>query len=179
MKYISSFLLRLLGWTPMVPAFDPPKSVICVAPHTSNWDFLLGKLYYWAIDRKAGFLMKKEWFFFPLGPLLKAMGGVPIDRSRSGSTVEQLKNYFQKRARFTIAITPEGTRGYSPRWKTGFYRIALGAGVPILLAKIDYSCKEISIFEEFHPTGNEETDIAYIRSRYKASQACKPQNFAE
>lgn len=169
----------MIGWTPVIPGEGPSKSIVCVAPHTSNYDFVMGKLYYWAVGRKAGFLMKKEWFFFPLGSLFRAMGGIPIHRAQHTSTVEQLQEYIRKSSSCSIAITPEGTRGRVTRWKTGFYRIALGAGVPIELAVIDYSRKELRIIEVFHPTGDEEADIAYIRSRYSASQARFPHKFAE
>lgn len=168
-----------MGWSRIIPQSNLPKSVICVAPHSSNLDFLLGKLYYWSIGRKAGFLMKKSWFFFPVGYIFKAMGGVPIDRSKKGSTVDQMARAFAENREFHIAITPEGTRSRSEKWKTGFYRIAMAAGVPIQLALIDYKKKEIGIFAEFTPTGNEEEDIRWIRSQFRADQARHPEKFAE
>ncbi|GAD05293.1 acyltransferase, putative [Porphyromonas crevioricanis JCM 15906] len=149
-----------------------------MAPHTSNYDFILGKLYYWAIGRKAGFLMKKEWFFFPLGLVFRSMGGIPINRSKRSSTVEQMRIFFSGEGQRHVAITPEGTRKANDRWKTGFLRIAQGAGVPVQLAVIDYRRKELGIFEIYQPTGDIEADLLYISSRYSAEQARKPEQFA-
>lgn len=150
-----------------------------MAPHTSNWDFILGKLYYSAIGRHAGFLMKKDWFFFPFGGVLRSMGGIPVDRSHSGSMVDQLAERIKESSKLSIAITPEGTRRATDRWKTGFYRIACAANIPIQLAVIDYKKRELGILETFYPTGNEEADIRYIRSRYRSEQARFPKNFVE
>lgn len=180
MKKIAQRVLSLLGWKIIEPPKGlPDKSVICVAPHTSNHDFFLGKLYSWATSYTSGFLMKKEWFFFPLGIILKAMGGIPIDRSRRGSTVEEVKMFFKKPGSRHIAITPEGTRRLGEKWHTGFYYIATGANVPILLAVIDYKKKGIGVFEIFYPTGDLEADIDYIRSKYNRSQAKFPEKFYE
>ncbi len=179
MKNFASWLLGVFGWRVITPPDNPPKSIICVAPHTSNWDFILGKLYYSAIGRHAGFLMKKDWFFFPLGGIMKSMGGIPVDRSRSGSMVEQLADRIKESSKLSIAITPEGTRSATERWKTGFYRIAYAANIPIQLAVIDYKKRELGIFETFYPTGDEEADIRYIRSRYLSEQARYPKKFIE
>lgn len=179
MKTFARILLKLLGWKYGIPAFNPPKSVICVAPHTSNYDFFIGKLYYWAIGRKAHFLAKRELFFFPLGIVLKAMGGVPVDRSRKTDVVSRIAALYQTQSSFHIAVTPEGTRKATDGWKTGFYRIALTANVPIQLAVIDYGKRFASIFELFNLTGNLEDDIAYIRSQYSSAQARKPRQFVE
>lgn len=179
MKNFSSWLLGVLGWQVIIPPDNPPKSVICVAPHTSNFDFIFGKLYYAAIGRKAGFLMKKDCFFFPLGGIMKSIGGIPVDRSRHGSMVEQLAGRIRQSDSLSIAITPEGTRRATERWKTGFYRIACAAGIPIQLAVIDYKKRQLGIFETFYPTGNEEADFRHIRGRYHREQARYPQNFIE
>lgn len=172
-------ILKTLGWSIITPPDNPPKSIICVAPHTSNFDFIYGKLYYHAIKREAGFLMKKSWFVFPLGLIFKSMGGIPIDRSKKGRTVDATAALFEQYEKISIAITPEGTRRARSTWKTGFYRIALAAGVPIQLAVIDYKKKRLGIFETFTPTGDMEADIRYIRSKYNASQARYPRLFAE
>lgn len=179
MKFFARALLRIMGWKLILPPDNPKKSVICVAPHTSNADFFIGKLYYMSIGRSASFMMKKELFFFPLGYLLKAMGGVPIDRSRKGEIVNTMVKHFARKECFSVAITPEGTRKPVEVWKTGFYRIALQAGVPIQLAMIDFSKKEAGIFSTFYPTGDEEADIKYIRSFYCSEQAKYPENFVE
>ena len=138
MGKLSALILRIAGWKLNVTLPDYPKSIICVAPHTSNWDFVLGKLAYSAIGRKAGFLMKESWFFFPLGYIFKAIGGIPVPRKRGSSLTDTLIEKFNHSDKLNIAITPEGTRSRVTQWRTGFLHIALGAGVPIQLAAIDY-----------------------------------------
>lgn len=180
MKKIASWLLRLFKWETLVPPIPSlNKSIICVAPHTSNFDFILGKLYAYAIGQKAGFLMKREWFFFPLGFFLKRMGGIPINRSKRNSTVEQILAYAATKKHFALAITPEGTRSAVANWKSGFYRIAKQGNMPIQLAVIDYQKRKLGIFEVFYPTEDESRDIAYIHKQYKKEQARFPKNFVE
>ena len=166
-KRLGKWLLGLMGWRVGPAGDEVAKCVICVAPHTSNMDFIIGELFYLAIGKQAAFLMKKEWFAFPLGLFFRALGGVPIDRSRNTSMTEQMAAEFARRDRFRLAITPEGTRKRVDEWKRGFYYIALKAGVPIQLGYIDYGRKEVGIMETFRPTGNAEADIQYIRSRYE------------
>jgi 1-acyl-sn-glycerol-3-phosphate acyltransferase len=177
MPNLSKWILRLAGWNAVVTVPEPPKSIICVAPHTSNWDFPIGKLSYLALERKASFLIKKSWFFFPMGLFFSAMGGVPIDRSKRSSVTEQMTEEFNKREKFHLAITPEGTRSLVDKWKMGFYHIAVKANVPIQLAYIDYAKKEVGIKELFHPTGNEEADIEKIQAYYKNVYAKFPEKF--
>ena len=171
------YVLRLFGWTLAPKGEDIPKCVICIAPHTSNLDFSLGKLYYNAVGGKAKFLIKKEWFVFPLNIFFKSMGGIPINRSKSSSTTEQLAKEFSKRDFFHLAITPEGTRKKAEEWKKGFYYIALKAKVPIKIAFIDYGKKVVGIKETFYPTGNADEDILYIRSKYEGIQGYHRKNF--
>ncbi len=176
-RAISSFLLRIAGWRVVAAIPDLPKCVICVAPHTSNWDFILGKLAYFSVGRFAGFMMKKEWFFFPLGAIFRLMGGVPVTRDKRTDLVAQIVAEFNRRERFSIAITPEATRKPNPNWKTGFYRIAMQAGVPIVLAYIDYKDKEIGIQKIFTPTGDMESDIREIKMYYRDFHGRTPENF--
>ena len=123
--------------------------------------------------------MKKSWFFFPLGYLLKAIGGIPVNRDKKGDMVTRLADYIKSQEEAHIAITPEGTRSYREEWKSGFYRIALAAGIDIELAVIDYKRKEVGIFEVFTPTGNLDKDIAYIRRRFSKEQAKYPEKYHE
>lgn len=167
--------LQKMGWKLLLPKENPPSSVIAVAPHTSNWDFFLGQLYYQAVGRKAYFLMKKDFFFFPLGLLLTAMGGIPVDRSKKNDLVEKIKKLIKSKKEVHIAITPEGTRGRVERWRTGFLRIALSAEIPIQLAKIDYKRKEVGIFALYTPSGDIELDIQRIASHYSADMARYPE----
>lgn len=176
---ISRALLRLVGWKTGSLVEEVPKCVICVAPHTSNWDFVIGKLFYMSVGRNAGFLIKKEWFFFPFNLLFGKLGGVPIDRSKHMSVTDQMIEMFNQRACFQLAITPEGTRKRAEEWKKGFYYIALGAHVPILIAYFDYGKKEVGFKGIFYPTGDAERDIRQIRAYYKDVTACHPENFVQ
>lgn len=168
---------RLMGWKTQVtvPAYD--KCVICVAPHTSNWDLLVGKLYYGAAGLKASFMMKKEWFFFPLGIVFRGIGGIPVDRSRKTSLVDQMAERFAASRQFHLAITPEGTRKPNPDWKKGFYYIALKAQVPIVLYGVDYPSKTITATKVIIPTGNIEKDMDEIKHYFKNFKGKNPENF--
>lgn len=176
---LSGRILKLMGWSYAYTVEEPPKSIICVAPHTSNWDFIIGKLFYSAIKtRKSSFLIKKSWFVFPIGYFMRAVGGVPVDRSRRMSITDQMAKEFEQREFFHLAITPEGTRKAVKRWKLGFYHIALKAGVPIQLAYIDYKQKKMGITELYYPTGDMSVDLQYIYDFYrKYAVPQKPANF--
>ena len=176
-KWIGRSLLKLFGWTPMMIEANPLKSVICVAPHTSNMDFTWGQLYYMAAGKQASFLIKKEWFVFPFNLLFKAMGGVPIDRSKNTSVTDQMAEKFNSRKMFHLAITPEGTRDRASEWKKGFYFIAQKAHVPIEIAYLDYKKKELGIKVLFHPTGDVDKDMETIRGYYKDVRAKHPEKF--
>ncbi|MBO5224975.1 MAG: lysophospholipid acyltransferase family protein [Parabacteroides sp.] len=178
-KAISKAILRLIGWKlgPMIE--DIPKCVICVAPHTSNWDFLLGEVFYTSIGRHANFLIKKEWFFFPFNYIFNWLGGVPVDRGKRTSVTDQMVEQFKTRERFQLAVTPEGTRKRAKEWKKGFYYIAQKANVPIAIVYFDYKKKEVGYKGVFHVTGNMEQDIREIRAYYRGVTARHPENFVE
>ncbi|MDR0371100.1 MAG: 1-acyl-sn-glycerol-3-phosphate acyltransferase [Prevotellaceae bacterium] len=176
----SRWILKIVGWKTVLKTEKLSKSVICVAPHTSNWDFLLGKLFYSAVEGgKVSFLMKRSWFFFPVGNVLRAIGGVPIDRSKRNLITAQMIDRFDSTAQFHLAITPEGTRKLNDTWKMGFYHIAKGAGVPIRLAYLDYRKKEMGMTETFYPTDDEKADMEYIRGFYKGIVPRFPEKFHE
>ena len=177
MQEFSKWIFKIMGWKVLVTVPEPPKSVICVAPHTSNWDFIIGKLFYWSVNRKSNFLMKKSWFFFPLGSLLRTMGGIPVDRNKRTSVTDQMAEEFSRRETFHLAVTPEGTRKLATKWKMGFYHIALKAQVPIQLAYFDYAKKEMGITGIVYPTGDEMVDMAKIQAFYKDAHAKHPENF--
>ena len=168
---------NILGWKAVFNVEIPDKCVICVAPHTSNWDLLIGKLFYGAYNRKASFMMKKEWFFFPLGPLFKALGGIPVHRGKNTSLVDQMSERFNSTSYFNLAITPEGTRNPNSEWKKGFYYIALGANIPVVLAGLDYSTKTITIGKKFNPSGDIDTDMPMIKDFFKHYKGKNPENF--
>ena len=166
-----------MGWTADVTEDHPDKFIICLAPHTSNWDFILGLLYSRSIGMKINFLMKKEWFFWPLGPIFKSLGGIPVYRQKKTSMTDAMTETAKKADQFRLCITPEGTRSKTAEWKKGFYFIALKAGLPILLYGVDYEKKLISCKKTVIPIGDVETDMRDIKLYFKDFKGKKPENF--
>lgn len=176
----SALLFKIIRWKVSITVPDYPKCIICVAPHTSNWDFVLGRYAYWSVGRKASFLMKKSWFFFPMSILLKAIGGIPVDRGPNHpSLTAQIIHKFQAVTRLSLAITPEGTRKPVDNWHTGFIHIAHEVQIPIVLGVIDYSRRTVFIRDTFITTGDTQRDLNAIKKYYRqfAHAARKPQNF--
>ena len=179
-KALCKAILRIAGWKlGSTEGVESPKCVICVAPHTSNWDFIVGKLFYTSMGCTASFLIKKDWFFFPLNLFFNWIGGVPVDRRKHTSVTEQMVERFNQLDRFQLAITPEGTRKPSPEWKKGFYYIALTAKVPIMVAYFDYAKKVVGTKGLFYPTGDVEKDILAIRKMYRGVTGFRPENFVQ
>lgn len=175
---LARLILRAFGWKVEVTAPDFDKCIICVAPHTSNWDFILGKLAYASVGRSAGFLMKDTWFFFPLGTIFKAMGGIPVARKKKGGgLVDTLIQKFHDAKTLHIAITPEGTRSRTARWHTGFLQVAIGANIPCLLGAIDYPTKTIKVNDIFIPSGNIDADMRIIKDFYRPYTGKYPDKF--
>lgn len=174
-------MLKIAGWHTYITAPRRDKCVICVAPHTSNWDFPLGLAAYKSLGREANFLMKKFWFFFPLKYLLRRLGGIPVVRNPHGfSLTDEVINLFQERNYMNLAVTPEGTRSRTDSWKTGFLRIAYGAKVPLQLGVIDYSTKSIVIRDELELSGDIDSDMSRVREYYShwRQAALYPDKFA-
>lgn len=169
--------LKLSGWRIEGKLPDTPKLIIAVAPHTSNWDFPLGVMTMFAINFKAGFLGKKSLFTGPLGPMMRWLGGVPVDRNAAQDMVEQIASEYRVRDTLVLAIAPEGTRKKVGRLKTGFIRIAAAAEVPILLASIDYSKKIILFGDVFTPTGDIEADHDSCYAYFKQFQGHNPDQY--
>lgn len=177
-QWICRKLLDLCGWSVCVDVPDYPKSVICVAPHTSNWDFILGELAITSVGRRAGFLMKKSWFFWPLGAFFRSIGGIPVGHEPGRSLTQQLIDRFNASTRLNIAITPEGTRSRTDRWHTGFLQVAYAARVPITLASIDFPTKSISMVTTFAPTGNVDADMRAIKTYFSQFTGRYPEKFS-
>lgn len=171
-------LYKKLGWTKCVTVAHPDKFIICLAPHTSNWDFIIGQLYAQAEGFKINFLMKREWFFWPLGVIFKSLGGIPVWRSKHTSMTDNLAETAKTKNSFKLCITPEGTRSPNTEWKKGFYFIALKAEIPILLYGVDYEKKKIVCTDSFTPSGNIDEDMPKIKSYFKDFKGKKPENFA-
>jgi 1-acyl-sn-glycerol-3-phosphate acyltransferase len=178
-RVFANFMLRLLGWKFVDPVPQGiAKAVIIVAPHTSNWDFVYGVLALLSSGVRFRFLIKKELMFFPLGLLLKTLGAIPVERNKfrkSMSHVDEVSKIINDSDSMMLIITPEGTRSYVSRWKTGFYAIAKASNVPIMIGYIDYRTKCMGIKEVFYPTGDMERDIDYIMSCYKGLSARYPE----
>ena len=169
MKRIASAILKLMGWK---LNYDIPEGVHrCVlvsAPHTSNWDFVIGRLAMWAYGIDVKILIKKELFFFPMGIFLKALGGIPVDRKGGKANITgQIAQKFAEQEKLCVMFTPEGTRSHNPNWKKGFYYLAHKANVPIFLGYVDYEKKIGGIKMKFIPTGDVEKDLEEIKNFYK------------
>lgn len=177
-KSLCRLIFRKMGWQVEMTVPYRDKCIICVAPHTSNWDFIIAELYYHSIGRTAGFLMKKEWFFWPMGVLFRSMGGIPVERSRHVSLTDRVAEAAIKAERFELAVTPEGTRSLATKWKRGFYFIALKAGLPIQLYAIDYKRKRIVCTQELVPSGDVEADMRLIMDYYRPYEGKFPGKFA-
>ena len=164
---IARLLLRLGGWTMVGEAPHVPKAVIIAAPHTSNWDG------YWALVLKVAmqfdvrFFAKQSLFWFPLNLLLRGLGGIPLDRERAGSAVRQAVEMFDDNENFYFGLAPEGTRAKTRCWKTGCYRIAQRANVPIVLGFFDYANKRVGLGPMIHLSGDRAADLEIMRSFYE------------
>lgn len=170
-------LYKRLGYTKKVTIEHPEKYIICLAPHTSNWDFFYGQLYNQAEGLSSNYLMKKEWFFWPLGSLFRKTGGIPVYRQKHTSMTDALAETAKKSASFRLTITPEGTRKLNAEWKKGFYFIALKANIPILLYSIDYEKKLIQCTKSIIPSGDIDADMREIKLYYKDVKGKYPEKF--
>ena len=155
----------------------PAKFMLCLAPHTSNWDFVLGQLYMRAEGMRINFLMKKEWFFWPLGIWFRRIGGIPVFRTKKNSMTDNLAEEARKAETFQLCITPEGTRSLNPEWRKGFYYIALKAELPILLYGLDFERKLIQCTKTLVPTGDIERDMREIKLYFKDFKGKYPEKF--
>ena len=176
-KFCGWLLYQHWGWTKEVTVDHPDKYIICLAPHTSNKDFLLGQLYAHAEGWKINFLMKKEWFFWPLGPIFKRMGGIPVYRSKHTSMTDNLAETAKRAETFRLCITPEGTRSLNPEWKKGFYFVALKAQIPVLLYGVDYEKRLIQCTKSMIPTGDVEKEMKEIKLYFKDFKGKRPELF--
>jgi len=167
MKVISKILLKILGWKTIGGVAPENKCIIIGAPHTSSWDFIISWLYYSSLGGVANILMKKEFFFWPLGYLLKAMGGIPIDRSKGANVIRQTIQQFNEREYMHLAISPEGTRKRTKNWKAGFHIIAKEVNIPIYLGSYDWGKKIVTIGDKFELTDNAKEDIKRMKDYYR------------
>lgn len=177
LSWLSKLILQLWGWkvTGHYP-HELKKVVIAVAPHTSNWDFPVGVLVNSAYQCHANYVGKHTIFRWPFGIFFRWLGGIPVDRSKSHNFVSATAEAFQREPRFHLVMAPEGTRKKVDKFKTGFYHIARLAGVPICLCIFNWTTKEVHFDpRHFHPTDNEEADIAYIWNYFKGIPGANPE----
>jgi 1-acyl-sn-glycerol-3-phosphate acyltransferase len=166
---------RLIGWRAEGEVPNLPKFVMVAAPHTSNIDGIMLVLGAWLFRLKLHWMGKHTLFRPPFGGLVKAFGGVPIDRRAPRGAVQQMIQAFHDRERQILVVAPEGTRGKSDRWKTGFYYIAQGAGVPMVLAYIDYARRVMGIGPVIYPSGDQDADLRILHDFYRDKVARYPE----
>jgi 1-acyl-sn-glycerol-3-phosphate acyltransferase len=168
LRAVYKFFFWLFGWK---IKGDVPVSlmqyVMIVAPHTSNWDFVLGLAARSILRLDIRYVAKKELFKFPFGWLFRKLGGYPVDRSKSSNFVDAVADLFNKNERFSICITPEGTRSYSPKLKTGFYFIAQKANIPVIMVGFNYAKKTVQVEPPFYTTGDIDKDFTFMMDYYR------------
>ena len=163
-RVLGRWALAAARWRVVGEVPDLAKAVIIVAPHTSNWDFPVGVAAMLALDLKLTFLGKHTLFEGPLAPLMRWLGGMPVDRGHPGAgVVEEMAARFRAADRLLLALSPEGTRTAVDRWKTGFYRIAAAAGVPIAAVALDWGRREIRFGPVVAPSGDLEGELAVFQ----------------
>nr|WP_183461663.1 lysophospholipid acyltransferase family protein [Microbulbifer rhizosphaerae] len=173
---IGLLIVKALGWR-LEGEFPPEKKVmVALAPHTSNWDFVVAMPFIMALKAKISFMMKKEAFFWPFKRLFIWLGGLPTDRTAPGGLAQQMAKSFRQNEKMWVAITPEGTRKKVDKWKNGFLRIAYTAQVPILLVAWDFPRKRICVDSLYQPTGNLEQDMREIQRRFNKYRGRNPEN---
>lgn len=161
------WLFARSGWRVAGEFPDVPKLVAIAAPHSTNWDVIWGLLVKVGLRLDVRFIGKREAFFWPLGPLLRGFGGIAIDRAAAQDVVATMRGEFERRDRFWLAIAPEGTRKKVQKWKSGFWRIAREANVPILPVYFHYPEKTIGLGPLIHPTDDLAADMVRIREFYR------------
>jgi 1-acyl-sn-glycerol-3-phosphate acyltransferase len=169
---LALLLFRFEGSIP-----DVPRVVLIVAPHTSNWDFVVGLFAKLALGIRARFIAKHTLFHGPFGVFLRWLGGIPVDRKAPGGVVEKAIEAMRAADRLYLVLTPEGTRSKVPAWRSGFYRIAHAAGVPILPVAFDYRRRRVAFQPLFEPSGDYEADLAKLRAGFDAGMAYRPENY--
>jgi len=167
LRSICKLLLKLAGWKAKNGVIPDKKAIIIGVPHTSGWDFVFSYLYYTSVGGIAHTMIKKEFFFWPVGPLLKKMGGIPIDRTRGATITKQIIKEMNSREVMHLAITPEGTRDLTHHWKAGFHTIAKATGATVYLGVFDFGRKEIGWIKPFDLSDSAKEDIRRMKAFYR------------
>jgi 1-acyl-sn-glycerol-3-phosphate acyltransferase len=169
--------LRLAGWKFEGEIPNRAKILFVVAPHTSNWDFVVGILAVFALGIRASFLGKHTLFRGPLGLLMRYLGGIPVVRHARGNVVDQTVELIRTMPRIALGLSPEGTRRKLPRWRTGFHYVARGAGIPIVPVALDYSAKTIRLYPLHFAADSADADLAELGKLFHARMARHPAQY--
>ena len=173
--WLSRTLLKARGWKVVGQLPDLKKYVIVVAPHTSNWDFFIFLALKFSLEAKVNFVGKHTIFVWPFNWILRRLGGRPVDRSKSHNVVDGIVDLFKQSDDFIFALSPEGTRSYTEYWKSGFYYIALKAGVPIQTCFLDTTTRTLGFGPLITPSGDLDKDTALLQEYYGDKKGINPQ----
>ena len=176
LRFLAILILRLIGWTSIGSKVSVPKYVLIGAPHTSNWDFPLMLMVVLELRLQLFWMGKHTLFPFLFSGIMKWLGGIPINRTKSHNVVHDIVGQFKSNDNFVVLVPPEGTRLKVSEWKTGFYHIANNAGVPILMGYVNAEKKEAGFANFFYPTGDLESDMKEIRSFYAQKKGLTAEN---
>lgn len=179
MQRLARFILNITGWKIEGSLAPIPKLIIISAPHTSMWDFVWGFLFARAVGIKPKFLIKSKYFFWPLGPILRALGAIPVYPNRHTRFYQQMIEQLKKATSFYLIITPEGTRKAVKRWRTGFYKMSIDTGMPLQLGAVNYSERKLMLGPLYEPTGSIEEDMPKIQGWFRARWAKHPEKYFE
>ena len=168
MKSICRLLMKLMGWKAVHGVMPHKKAIILGVPHTSAWDFVISYLYYTSVGGTVHILIKEEFFFWPVGFFLRKSGAIPIDRSKGATVVKRAIELMNQQDEFHLAITPEGTRAKTTRWKAGFHAIAKATGATVYLGFFDWGKKEIGWTDTLGLTDDPQDDIRRMKAYYRA-----------
>ena len=174
LRFLTNLILRMVGWRVQGELPDLPKYILIGAPHTSNWDFLLFLGIIFHLKADARYMGKAELFRNPFGWFFYYCGGIPVDRKKSTGLVDQMVEASKKSHKFILTIAPEGTRHKVTEWKMGFYHIAKGAGIPIVIAIVDGAHKTVRVGQVFHLTENMDEDIKTIKGFFSGVVGINP-----
>jgi len=178
MRQLFIWLFKWRGWTMQVQLpVGYERCVVIAAPHTSNWDFLYSMAVFFKLNIPVRFLAKKELFRWPIGSILRSVGGMAVERSKKGNLVQDIVHLFEQHEKLMLMIATEGTRNRVDKWKTGFYHVALQANVPVLLGYLDYAKKEAGFGPLLYMTGDAVADANAIKDFYRKIQGKYPEKF--
>ncbi len=178
-KRVADLLWLLSGYKLIGPDLPRKPGIIIGSPHTSNWDFVAFVGVMWNQELNIKAMVKAEWFKGPAAPIIRAFGGLPVDRERPEKLVDEFSRQIESGDSFHLVVAPKGTRSPRPYWKSGFYRIAKQAGVAITLVSIDSNRKEVEVGPTFYPSDSVKADMDLVREFYRDKAGVKPKNRSE